>query len=196
MHLTEHAQFVENQSRTFVNSHEKILSDLSKKFQTLKISSRILENPFIQLEKWRKDAHKKLDELAEEKRQEIQKKISTYQIEFTKKTNEQRQKIEILIKHLNDLTRQTQIANKDIKYLEEKIFDFKYFLQSIDKHSIKLSTSSFSVEIQTNFFDSRPTKNSPSIFSLRKSRPESKEPVSHGPKKRFDIKRSLSVSLL
>lgn len=200
IHLTEHTQYAESQSRIFLNSHEKILHDLSKKFQSVKISSRILENPFIQLEKWRKDAHKKLDELAEQKRQEIHEKISDYQIQFTKKTNEQKQKIEILIKHLNDLSQQTHIANKDIKYLEEKIFEMKYLLQSIDKHSIKLSIDLFSVNIRTNFFDSQSSRNSPIIsppvIQARKTRPEFKESVSNGTKKRFDIKRSLSVSLL
>jgi seryl-tRNA synthetase len=129
-----------------------MLNDFYNKFKTFSISPRILELPFLQLEKWRKDAHQKLDQLAEQKRQEIQQKISEYQIQFTKKTNEQKQKIEILIKHLNDLSRQTQIANKDIKYLEEKIIETKNFFQSIEKHSIKVSTYCFSVNIRTNFF--------------------------------------------
>jgi hypothetical protein len=72
------------------------------------------------LEKWHRDAHQKLDQFAEDKRQEIQEKISEYQVEFTKRTNEQKQKIEILIKRLNNLSRQTQIASKEIKSLEEK----------------------------------------------------------------------------
>jgi exonuclease VII large subunit len=178
MHLTEHTQYVEGRTRRFLYSHEEILNDLNKKFKNLSIPSRILENPFLQLEKWRRDAHQKLDQLAQQKRQEIQQKISEYQIEFTKKTNEQKQKIEILIKRLNYLSRQTQIANKDIKYLEEKILESKNFLQSLDQHSIKVSTYAFCVNIQTNFFD-----------SSRNPRPES---VKH----RFQKKRSLSVSLL
>jgi seryl-tRNA synthetase len=152
----------------------------------------VFELPFIQLEKWRRDAHQKLDQLAEQKRQEIQEKISEYQIEFTKKTNEQKQKIELLIKRLNDLSRQTQIANKEIKFLEEKLAETKIFFSSVEKHSIKLSTSDFTVNIRTTFFD-RQTSASPIPTQPRKSRPETKESDKH----RFDHKkRSLSVSLL
>jgi hypothetical protein len=200
IHLTEHTQYIENESRTFYYSHEKVLNDLYNKLKSLSISSCILEIPFIQLEKWRRDAHQKLDRIAEQKHQEIQQKITEYQIEFTKKTNEQKQKIEILIKHLNDLSRQTQITTKNIKYLEEKIIETKTFLQSITKHSIKVSTYSFSVNIQTNFFDSQTLRttpsSSPNIIQSRKTRPESKEFVSNGTKQRFDKKRSSSVCLL
>jgi len=198
MHLTEHTQYVENQARTFLYSYEKILNDLYNRLKSVSISSHILDIPFIQLEKWRQDAHKKLDQLAEEKRQEIEQKISEYQIEFTKKSNEQKQKIEILIKHLNNLSRQTQIANKDIKYLEEKVLETKTFFQSIDKHSIKVSTYSFSVNIRTNFFDSRTIPStSPINIQSRNSRPKLKELVTNGNKQHFHKnKRSLSVSLL
>jgi chromosome segregation ATPase len=190
IHLTEHTQYVESQSRRFLSSHEQILNDFYNKLKSLSVSSRILEVPFVQLEKWRRDAHQKLDELAEQKRREIQEKISEYQIEFTKKTNEQKQKIEILIKRLNDLSRQTQIANKDIKYLDEKIIETKTFFSSIKKHSIEVSTYAFFVNIRTNFFDCQTS-------TSRKARPESKEPVSNGNKHHFDHKkRSLSVSLL
>ena len=192
MHLTEHTQLVENQTRTFLYSHEKILNDFYNKLQTLPISPRISESPFLQLEQWRTDAHQKLDQLAEQKRQEIQTKISEYRITFTKKTNEQKQKIEILKKRLNELSRQTNIANKDIKYLEDKIDTIKIFLQTIEKHSIKISGHDFFVNIRTNFFDPQPSRviqpASPIIMQSRKSRPEYKQPL--------DKKRSLSVSLL
>ena len=200
MHLTEHTQFVESQTRTFLYSHEKILNDLSKKFHSLSLSSRILESPFIQLEKWRIDAHRKLDQLAEQKRQEIQTKISEYRIIFTKKTNEQKQKIEILKKQMNDLSRQTHVANKDMKYLQDKIDETQCFLQSIDKHSIKVVPYDFFVNIRTHFFDMHTSRivqpTSPSVVQTRNARPEFKELVSNGNKQRFDKKRSLSVSLL
>jgi seryl-tRNA synthetase len=204
MHLTEHTQLVENQSRTFFYSHERTLNDLNNKLQCLSISPRILESPFIQLEKWRTDAHYKLDQLAEQKRQEIETKISEYRIIFTKKTNEQKQKIELIRKRLNDLSRQTHVANKEMKYLEEKIDETKQFLQSIEKHSIKIATYDFFVNIRTQFFDLQPSRTVqplspvavPSSNSTRNARRELREPVSNGPKQRFDKKRSLSVSLL
>jgi chromosome segregation ATPase len=192
IHLTEHTQYVESQSRRFLSSYEQILNEFSNKLKSLSISSRIFELPFLQLEKWRRDAHHKLDQLAEQKRQEIQAKISEYQVEFTKRINEQKQKIEILIKRLNDLSRQTQIANKEIKSLEEKIMETKTFFSSIEKHSIKLSTSVFVVNIRTNFFDC-PISTSSLPTQSRKARPELKESDKH----RFNHKkRSLSASLL
>ncbi|CAF4770070.1 unnamed protein product, partial [Rotaria sp. Silwood2] len=201
MHLTEHTQLVESQTRTFLYSHEKILNDLNNKFESLSISSRILEYPFIQLEKWRTDAHQKLDQLAEQKRQEIQRKISEYRIIFTEKTNEQKQKIELLKKQLNNLSRQTHVANKEIKYLEDKINETKIFLHSIEKHSIKVSTYAFFVNIRTNFFDLQTSRiaqlASPIISqSTRKTRFDLKEFMNNGNKQRLDKKRSLSVSLL
>ncbi|CAF1211098.1 unnamed protein product [Rotaria sordida] len=204
IHLTEHTQLVENQTRTFLYSHEKFLNDLYNKFESLSISSRILEYPFIQLEKWRTDAHEKLDQLAEQKRREIQKKIAEYQIIFIEKTNEQKQKIDLLKKQLNNLSRQTYITNKEIKYLDDKINETKIFLNSIEKHSIKISTYAFFVNIRTNFFDLQTSKiiQSPSSIitqstqSTRNTRSELKEFVNNANKQRLDKKRSLSVSLL
>ncbi|CAF3461108.1 unnamed protein product [Rotaria sp. Silwood1] len=203
-HFTEHSQFIDSQTRTFLYSHEKILNDLYNKFEFLSISSRILEYPFIQLEKWRTDAHQKLDQLAEQKRQEIQQKISEYRIIFTEKTNEQKQKIELLKKQLNNLSQQTHVANKEIKYLEDKINETKIFLHSIEKHSIKVSTYAFFVNIRTNFFDlqtSRINQSSSPIVtsstqSTRNTRSELKEFMNNGNKQHLDKKRSLSVSLL
>ncbi|CAF0736903.1 unnamed protein product [Adineta steineri] len=205
-HLTEHAQLLENQTRTFLHSHETILNDLHNKFECLSISSRILEEPFIQLEKWRLDAHEKLDQLAIQKRQEIQIKISEYRTIFNKKTNEQKQKIELLKKRLNDLSRQAQLASKDIKYLQDKMNETQQFLQSIEKHSIRISAYDFFVNIRTHFFDTQSSKitqpTSPvvaqPIHSTRNSRQEIKElnVSNNGSKQRFDKKRSSSVSLL
>ncbi|CAF3082309.1 unnamed protein product [Rotaria socialis] len=206
MHLTEHTQYVENQTRTCLYSHEKVLNDLYNELESVSISSRISEYPFIQLEKWRIDAHKKLDQLAEEKRQEIKRKISEYQIIFIEKTNEEKQKIELFKKQLNDLTRRTHVINKDIKHIEDKIKETQSFLQSIEKHSIKISTYAFFVNIRTMFFDSQTSKmvQSPSPLptviqtaqSKRNTRSELKEFVNNTNKKCLDKKRSLSVSLL
>jgi seryl-tRNA synthetase len=193
MHLTEHTQLVENQSRTFFYSHERTLNDLNNKLQCLSISPRILESPFIQLEKWRTEAHQKLDQLAEQKRQEIETKISEYRIIFTKKSNEQKQKIEILKKRIKDFSRQTHLANKDIQYLEDKINETTTFLQSIEKHSIKVSAYAFFVDIRTNFFDSRTVQSPTIVQPMRNTRSEVKEFVSKGNKQRLDKKRSLSV---
>lgn len=180
MHFTEHSQLIEN-----VKSYEEILSELNERCKHLSISKRIVENPFLQLEKWRRDAHEKLDQIAEIKHREIQEKIHQYQMEFPRKRHEQKQKIEILAKRLTDLSRQNQLSNKDIKYLEEKILELKTFFSSIEKHFIKLSTNTFLVQIRTNLFDISPST-SP---IARKSRLENKE-------HRFDKKRSLSASLL
>lgn len=177
---------------------------MSNKLDSLSISSRVLEYPFIQLEKWRTDAHKKLDELAEQKRLEIEKTISEYRMIFAEKNNEQKRKIELLKKQLNSLSRQTQVVNKDIKYLDNKIEEAKLFLQLIEKHSIRVSTYAFFVNIRTNLFDSQPSRITQSLSpkpvlstnSIRNPRPEFKELVSHRNKQRIDKKRSLSVSLL
>lgn len=187
MHFTEHSQSIEDDHRHLLNSYREVFSRLSEQCQCLSISKRIMENPLIHLEKWRRDAHEKLEQLADEKRREIEEKISQYQIEFNRKRHEQKQKLEILLKRLNDLSRQSQLTHKDIKYLEEKLLETKTFFSSIEKHSIKLSTSSFLVGIRTNFFESSPTS-SPLPQSSRKSRPENKH--------RLDKKRSLSASLL
>lgn len=188
-HLTEHTQLVENQSRSSLQSHEKLLIDLLSKLKSLTVSPRVSESPFVQLEKWRRDAHQKLDQLAEEKRQEIQQHITDYQKEFLRQTNEQKQKLNSLKKRLIDLTRQTQIASKDLKNLDEKLLETKNFILSTEKHSIKLSICTFSVQIRTNLFDS-------SAASPRRARPETREPPPRPTKPRVDKKRSLSASLL
>lgn len=188
-HLTEHTQLVENQSRSSLQSHEKLLIDLLSKLKSLTVSPRVSESPFVQLEKWRRDAHQKLDQLAEEKRQEIQQHITDYQKEFLRQTNEQKQKLNSLKKRLIDLTRQTQIASKDLKNLDEKLLETKNFILSTEKHSIKLSICTFSVQIRMNLFDS-------SAASPRRARPETREPPPRLTKPRVDKKRSLSASLL
>ena len=72
------------------------------------------------------------------------------------------------------------------------------FIQSIEKHSIKVSAYAFFVNIRTNFFDSPSIQSGTPIIaqSTRNTRPEVKELVSNGNKHRFHKKRSLSISLL
>ncbi|UJR29175.1 hypothetical protein I4U23_010389 [Adineta vaga] len=182
-HFTEHTQFVENQM---------ILNEFDQKLSTLSISSRILENPFVELEKWRLNAHKKLDQLAEEKRQEIQIKIAEYRTIFTKQICEQRSQIEILQQRFNDFSRQIHLSTKDLNDLENQIISTRQFFHNIDKHSIKLnSPGEFSVQIQTDFFDLQPSLG-------RHSRSERKEspPIRNEIKRRSIKKRSASVCVL
>lgn len=203
-HLTEHTQFLNNEPRTFLSSHEDILNDLLSKCQSVSISTRVLDYPFIELEKWRIDAHRKLDQLAERKRHEIQKKISEYRNIFTEKINEQKQKLELLKNQLADLSQKTYVTNKEIKYLENKVNETKLFLQSIEKHSIKISTYAFFVNIRPNFFDSHDSKTlalttSKIIQSTKPTRNTStilKECIKTKNKQYLDKKRSLSICLL
>ncbi|CAF1359785.1 unnamed protein product [Adineta ricciae] len=196
-HLTEHTQLVESQSQTFFESNGTILNDFSKKLSTLSISPRVLELPFLQLEKWRHDAHEKLDELAEQKRQEIHIKIAEYRAILTKQVSEQKHQLDKLKRYLNDLSRQTNLATKDMKSFENQLNETRQFLTNVEKHSIQLSTEGFSVHIQTHYFEtniSQPIQRTDSIRSARSEKKES--PVSNGLKRRFIKKRSLSVCLL
>lgn len=170
------------------------------------MSPRIFEIPFLQLEKWRKEAHIKLDQLAEQKRQEIQCRIAEYQTVLLKRTTEQKQRLDSIRKRFNDVSRQQQSNHRELKSLEEKLDQTREFLHSIEKHSIKVSAYDFFVNIRTHFFDSQATRTvqtlpppvpppvppSPSP-SIRSSRPESKDPKM---KTRPEKKRSLSVCLL
>ena len=138
-HLTEHTQIVERQTR--VSANEELLNTLEAKLRSLSIPSRISETPKIQLEKWRVEAHRKLDQLAEQKRQELQTKIDDYRTMLAKRTREHRQMIDWI-------RRQPDRSQGD-----EQIEQIKQFLRSVDQHSIQISSYDFFVNIRVQLLE-------------------------------------------
>jgi hypothetical protein len=112
IHLAQHAELIEETTRTELHSLADKFNELSFRFNGLVISSHILEQPFTALEKWRLDSHDKIDQMAENKRQEINIKIEEYRSMFAIENNKQIEEINVIKKMILELIQDTDASGK------------------------------------------------------------------------------------
>jgi hypothetical protein len=137
-HLTEHDQLIDALTRSSLNDYFTILTNLSLRLQSLTISTNILDDPFLKIEEWRRNAYRQIDEIVKKKFEEIQIKIDEYRQIFDTIRNEQLERIARYKQKIADLFRKTQVANKDISNLQKSIEKIQNDLNIFDKHSIEV----------------------------------------------------------
>ncbi|CAF0744466.1 unnamed protein product [Adineta steineri] len=158
IHLIEHTQLIEENVRSELNTLADKFNELSSKFNDLSISSDFLEQPFSQLEQWRRDAHNKIDEIIEKKRQEINDKIDEYKKLFTISNLEQLEKINASKKLIAELIQDTDASHQQISDLQTCIDNTENYLNSLTTHKINTISHPliWPVDIHTQHFQAQP----------------------------------------
>lgn len=157
-HLTEHSQLLDALTRSILEENFQILTNLFTRLQSLTISSKILNEPFLKIEQWRINAYRQIDEICEKKFEEIQKKIAEYRIRFEKIRNEQLDKITRYKQKIAELFRETQVANKDLSNLKKSIEKIQNESKNFDYHSIEVISKptlipSINIQLKLNNWD-------------------------------------------
>ncbi|CAF0729330.1 unnamed protein product [Adineta steineri] len=157
IHLIEHTQMIEENVRSELNTLADKFNELSSRFNDLSISSELLEQPFSQLEQWRLDAHNKIDEIIEKKRQEINDKIDEYKKLFTISNLEQLEKINVSKKLIAELIQDTDASHQQISDLQTSIDNAENYLNSFTTHKIYTINHPlvWLVDIYTDYFPSQ-----------------------------------------
>ena len=137
-HLTEHAQLVDALTRSILEENFRVLNDLSTRFSSLMIATKILKEPFVKLEQWRVEAYQQIDQIVQKKNEEIRTKIEEYRLIFEKRKKEQLEKIVRYKQKISELFRQSQVANRDLSTLKKSIEKLQKDLDKFDQHSIDL----------------------------------------------------------
>ncbi|CAF4006498.1 unnamed protein product, partial [Adineta steineri] len=152
--------------RSELNTLADKFNELSSRFNDLSISSDFLEQPFSQLEQWRIDAHNKIDEIIEKKRQEINDKIDEYKKLFTINNTEQLEKINVNKKLIAELIQDTDASHQQISDFQTSIDNTEKYLNSLTTHKINTINHPliWSVDIHTQHFQSQ------SMLSINKLR--------------------------
>ncbi|CAF0715229.1 unnamed protein product [Adineta steineri] len=166
IHLIEHTQMIEENVRSELNTLADKFNELSSRFNDLSISSDFLEQPFSQLEQWRLDAHNKIDEIIEKKRQEINDKIDEYKKLFIISNLEQLEKINANKKLIAELIQDTDASHQQISDFQTSIDNTEKYLNSLTTHKINTINHPliWSVDIHTQHFQSQ------SMLSINKLR--------------------------
>jgi len=161
IHLLQHAQLIEEKTRTELNLLADKFNELSSRFDHTPISSDILKKPFDQLEKWRVEAHKKIDQIVENKRDEINDKIEEYRIVFATKNDEQIKKINANKKVIVELIQEADASRKQMDDLQAVINEAEKYLETLTTHKINVINPSpiCYVNIDTQFFDCQSLSN-------------------------------------
>jgi len=159
IHLAQHSQLIEENTRIELHSLADKFNELSSKFNDLAISSVFLEHPFAELEKWRLDAHEKIDQMAQDKQQEINDKIDEYKELFAINNDEQLKMINRSKKMIAELIQDTDASSQQIADLQTSINITEKYLNSLNTHKISAITRSplWFVDIYTQFFCFEPT---------------------------------------
>jgi hypothetical protein len=159
IHFLQHAQLIEEELRAELNSLADKFNDLSSRFDHVTVSSDFLKKPLEELEKWRIDAHKKIDQIVENKCQEIQGKFDDYQTVFATKNIEQVNKINVSKKVIAELIQKADASCKQMDDLQKSIDEAEKYLTSLNTHEINVITSTpiCFIDSHTRLFDCQST---------------------------------------
>ena len=155
IHLLQHAQIIEEKTRVELNLLADKFNELSSRFEHIPISANILEKPFEELEKWSADAHKKIDQIIENKRREIDEIMESYRTVFNMKNEEQIKKINDSKKLVVELIQEADASRKQMDDLQVSITEAEKYLQSLHTHTINVVNASpiCLLDLETRFFD-------------------------------------------
>ncbi|UJR29177.1 hypothetical protein I4U23_010391 [Adineta vaga] len=158
IHLEQHSQLIEENTRTELNSLADKLNELSSKFNDLVISSEFLQQPFSQLEKWCLEAHAKIDEIVEKKRMEINYLIDEYGKSFSIHNKEKLEKINDIKKTIAELIRDNDASTEQITELQKSLENSEKYLNTLNTHTISATACSpiWLVDIHLQSFDCTP----------------------------------------
>ena len=137
-HLNEHAELLDALTRSLLDENFQILNELLLRVNSLVISSKILSEPFVKLEQWRMEAYQEIDQIVQNKFEEIRTKIDQYRSIFETRKKEQSEKIIRYKQKISELFRQSQVANRDLTNLKKSIEKLQNNVQLFDQHSIEL----------------------------------------------------------
>lgn len=131
-HLMQHAQLIEEKTRAELHSLADQLNELSSRFNHLSISDDILQKPLDQLEKWRVEAHEKIDQIAENKRRELNGELEKCRKDFSTKNEEQLLKLNASKKVIAELIQEADASATQIEELQESINETEKYLNALD----------------------------------------------------------------
>lgn len=196
-HLTEHAQTLEDPTPSKVELFEEKLIELRSQLDLFKMPTKFIENPYVELEKWRHESRIKLNKLAEDKRKEIESKQAEFQSALFEKIRREKEKVESTRKIVRDAVRQNKLKSRESKLVEKNIESIEHFLRAAERSSIKVVSSEFVVEIRTSFFDENPSSSKASSSGAgRLARLDFRSNEKDRNRSRTDKKRSSSLSLI
>jgi hypothetical protein len=155
----QHAQLIEEKTRTELHSLADKLNELLSRFNDLSISDDILQKPLDQLEEWRAEAHEKIDQIVENKRRELNDELNRCRKVFFTKNEEQLEKLNASKKMLAELIQEADASSTQLADLQESIGEAQKYLNTLNTPVINVidQSSNWSVNICTNFSDVKPT---------------------------------------
>ncbi|CAF4918637.1 unnamed protein product, partial [Rotaria sp. Silwood1] len=155
IHLIQHAQLMEDMTRGKLNSLADKFNELSLRFDNISISDNILKIPFVQLEKWRAEAHEKIDQIVEQKRQELNDELDKYRKVFLTKNEEQLIKMNNSKRIIAELIQESDASANQITDLQTSIDETENYLNSLMTHEINViaTTPIWRVDIESQLFE-------------------------------------------
>jgi hypothetical protein len=159
IHLLQHAQVIEEKARVELNLLADKFNELSSRFEDISIASDVIEKPFEELEKWSIGAHRKIDQIVENKRREINDMIGEYRMVFDTEKDKQIKKINVSKTFIVQFIQEADISRKQMDDFQASINEAEEYLRSLNTHEIKLNHSPpiCFFDVETQFFDYQPT---------------------------------------
>lgn len=152
-HLTAHAQLIDDLTRSQLDDYFSMLETVSSRLQALTIPSKVCEEPFLQMEQWRQQAYRQIDQLVEKKSEEIRGSIEDYRQIFERVKSEQVERINRYKQKIAELFRKSQVSHRDLSQLKKTIEQIQTDSNSFDQHAIEVinhrpSTHSLNIQMR------------------------------------------------
>jgi hypothetical protein len=159
VHLIQHAQLIEDKTRSELHSLADKFNELSLRFNHVSISDDMLKKPLIQLEKWRTEAHEKIDQITENKRRALNDELGKCREDFLKKNEEQLVKMNNSKTMIAEFIQENDASIKQIADLRESIDEAEKYLNTFNTLVINVIAQSmnWSADTCTNFPDLQAT---------------------------------------
>ena len=152
-HLTEHAQLIDDLTRSQLDDYFSMLETVSARLQALTIPSKVSQEPFLEMEQWRQQAYRQIDQLVEKKSEEIRERIEDYRQIFERVKTEQVERVNRYKQKIAELFRKSQVSHRDLSQLKKTIEQIQTDSNSFDQHAIEVinhrpSTHSINIQLR------------------------------------------------
>lgn len=129
-HLVRHAKLMEEKTKAELDALTDQFNGLSARFNDLSFSESILDKALVQLEQWSLQARQTIDQLVENKRQELQNEFEKYRQVFLHGKKEQSVKLNDSKKILRDLIEESDATSSQITALRQSIEETQTYLDN------------------------------------------------------------------
>lgn len=140
-HFAQHLQAIEIEARAELSVLADRFNDTIARFDQISAPTSVTDKPFADLDRWATEAHRAIDDMVQEKRQELKLKIQAYTDDLLVEKREQLEMIHQKKATLDTLIAEGEPTASEKAKIEESLEEAKKYFESIQTHRIEINAT-------------------------------------------------------